>query len=49
LSVSPPHEGAHGWGSNLNILYANTLDRMGILRESLHPSKALFFGIIPGV
>lgn len=35
--------------SSLNILYADTLDRMGILRESLYSSEAPFFGVIPGV
>jgi len=33
--------------SSLNILYASTLDRMGILWSSLRPSKALFYGIVP--
>jgi hypothetical protein len=32
-------------GSGLNILYASTLDKMGIPRQ---PSKALFYGIMPG-
>jgi hypothetical protein len=35
-------------GSGLNIVYANTLDKMGIPRSSLCPSKALFYGIVPG-
>ncbi|XP_066361163.1 uncharacterized protein [Miscanthus floridulus] len=35
-------------GSGLNILYASTLDRMGIPRSSLYPSKAPFYGIILG-
>jgi hypothetical protein len=34
-------------GSGFNILYASTLDRMGIPRSSLHPSKAPFYEIIP--
>jgi hypothetical protein len=34
-------------GSGLNILYTSTLDRMGIPRSILHPSKAPFYGIIP--
>ena len=34
-------------GSGLNILYAITLNRMGIPRSILHPSKALFYGIVP--
>jgi hypothetical protein len=35
-------------GSSLNVLYASTLDKMGILWSSLCPSKALFYEIIPG-
>ena len=35
-------------GSGLNILYANTLNKMGIPRSSLCPSKASFYGIMPG-
>ncbi|XP_066341510.1 uncharacterized protein [Miscanthus floridulus] len=35
-------------GSGLNLLYASTLDRMGILWSSLCPSKAPFYRIIPG-
>jgi hypothetical protein len=34
--------------SGLNILYSSTSDRMGIPWSSLCPSKALFYGIIPG-
>jgi hypothetical protein len=33
-------------GSDLNILYASTLDKMRIPRSNLHPSRALFYGII---
>jgi hypothetical protein len=35
-------------GSGLNILYASTLDRMGIPQSSLCPNKAPFYEIIPG-
>ena len=35
-------------GSVLNILYADTLDRMKILSH-LCPSEAPFYGIIPGM
>jgi hypothetical protein len=35
-------------GSGLNILYASILDKMGVSRSSLCPSKALFYGIVPG-
>jgi hypothetical protein len=34
-------------GSGLNILYASTLDKMGIPRSSLRPSNASFHGIVP--
>ena len=37
-----------GGGSDLNILYASTLDRTGIPRSSLRPSKAPFYGIVSG-
>ena len=33
-------------GSGLNILYTSTLDRIGIPRSSLRPSKASFYGIV---
>jgi hypothetical protein len=36
-------------GSGLNILYASTLDRMGIPRASLRPSGAPFFEVILGI
>ena len=35
-------------GSGLNILYASTLDRMGIPWSNLRPSKVPFYGIILG-
>jgi hypothetical protein len=35
-------------GSSLNILYASTLDKMGIPQSNLCPSKALFYGIVLG-
>ena len=35
-------------GSGLNILYASTLDKMGIPRSNQCPSKAPLYGIIPG-
>jgi hypothetical protein len=34
--------------SSLNILYTNTLNKMGISRCILHPSKVSFYRIIPG-
>ncbi|XP_066361099.1 uncharacterized protein [Miscanthus floridulus] len=36
------------WGSGLNILYTSTLDKMGIPRSSLCPSKAPFYRIMTG-
>jgi hypothetical protein len=35
-------------GSGLNILYASTLDKMGIPYCNLCPSKPPFYRIIPG-
>ena len=35
-------------GSGFNILYASTLNKMGIPQSSLCPSKALFYGIMMG-
>jgi hypothetical protein len=35
-------------GSNLNIMYAETLDAMRISRTQLHPSGAPFHGIVQG-
>jgi hypothetical protein len=35
-------------GSGLNIMYAETLDAMGISRTHLRPSGAPFHGIVPG-
>ncbi|XP_066323418.1 uncharacterized protein [Miscanthus floridulus] len=35
-------------GCGLNILYANTLDKMAIPRSSLCPNKVPFYGIGPG-
>jgi hypothetical protein len=35
-------------GSGLNILYASILDKMGISHSDLCPSKAPFYGIMPG-
>jgi hypothetical protein len=36
-------------GSGINVLYASTLDDMGIPRSQLRPSTALFHGVIPGM
>ena len=35
-------------GSGLNIMYAKTLDEMGVDRMNLHPTRAPFHGIVPG-
>jgi hypothetical protein len=35
-------------GSDLNIMYAETLDAMKISRTQLRPSEAPFHGILPG-
>jgi hypothetical protein len=34
-------------GSGLNIMYAETLDAMGINRSRIRPTKAPFHGIMP--
>jgi hypothetical protein len=36
-------------GSGINVLYASTLDEMGILRSVLRPSTAPFHGVVPGI
>jgi len=35
-------------GSSLNIMYAETLDAMGIDRSRIRPTKVPFHGIVPG-
>ena len=35
-------------GSGLNIMYAKTLDEMGVDRTNLRPTRAPFHGIVPG-
>ena len=35
-------------GSSLNIMYAKTLDEMGINQACLRPTRAPFHGIVPG-
>ena len=34
-------------GSGLNIMYAKTLDEMGVDQARLHPTQAPFHGIMP--
>jgi hypothetical protein len=36
-------------GSGINVLYASTLDDIGIPRSALRPSTAPFHGVIPGM
>jgi hypothetical protein len=36
-------------GNGINVLYASTLDDMGIPRSQLRPSTTPFHGIIPGM
>ena len=35
-------------GSGLNIMYAKTLDEMGVDRTNLYQTRAPFHGIVPG-
>jgi hypothetical protein len=35
-------------GSSLNILFLKTIDQMGLSRSMVHPSQALFHGIVLG-
>jgi hypothetical protein len=36
-------------GSGINVLYASTLDDMGIPRSALRPLTAPFHGVVPGI
>jgi hypothetical protein len=36
-------------GRGINVLYASTLDDMGIPRSALRPSTASFHGVVPGM
>ena len=36
-------------GSNLNLLYQDTVRKMGIDQSAIKPTKATFRGIIPGM
>jgi hypothetical protein len=36
-------------GSGINVLYASTLDNMGIPRSALRPSTTPFHGVVPGI
>ena len=35
-------------GSDLNIMYVETLDAMGVDRARIRPTRAPFHGIVPG-
>ena len=35
-------------GSSINILYKDTMEKLGIKRRHLHPSRTIFHGIVPG-
>ncbi|KAF8652000.1 hypothetical protein HU200_062940 [Digitaria exilis] len=35
-------------GSGLNILYASTLDALGVPRSHVRPERAPFYGVVPG-
>jgi hypothetical protein len=36
-------------GSGINVLYASTLDEMGILRSALRPLMTPFHRVVPGI
>jgi hypothetical protein len=36
-------------GSGINVLYASTLDEMGIPQSALRPSTTPFYGVVPGI
>ena len=35
-------------GSSINILYRDTLGKLGVSETSLQPSRTVFHGIVPG-
>ena len=36
-------------GSSINILYRDTMEKLGIEQKQLHPSQTVFHGIVPGL
>ena len=36
-------------GSSINILYRDTMKKLGIKQKQLHPSRTVFHGIVPGL
>ena len=36
-------------GSSINIMYHDTMVKLGVTRNMLQPSKTTFHGIVPGV
>ena len=49
FSTKRVHKVLMDGGSGLNILYASTLDGMGISRSRLRPSPTPFHGVVPGM
>jgi hypothetical protein len=47
IQIQKGPQGTDRWGSEMNVLYASTLDGMGISRSQLRPSTAPFHGVIP--
>ena len=45
----PPAEVSGGGGSSLNLLYQDTMRKMGIEPSRIKPTKTTFKGVIPGV
>jgi hypothetical protein len=43
------HKALMDGGSGINVLYASTLDDMGIPWSQLRPSTTMFHGVIPGM
>ena len=48
ISMKWPTKVLMDGGSGLNIMYAETLDAMGINRSRVRPTGAPFHGIVPG-
>ena len=36
-------------GSSINILYRDTMEKLGIKEKQLQPSRTVFHGIVPGL
>ncbi|KAI5021934.1 hypothetical protein ZWY2020_058664 [Hordeum vulgare] len=35
-------------GNSINILYSDTMEKLGILKSELQPTRTVFHGIVPG-